>query len=157
MPEPIDHRVVLHIQAAIQAISVASGYYYDVVDANVKLDPDHGVETLDRPDVVPPIVLIEPRPDDFVYTPANQLRVVYGWRIHWFADADVTSDPSRVLTYARGCADVEKAIAVDVTRGGLAVDTRIVRREPDFGMAGSRVWAALDVDVIVHREFGSPA
>ena len=44
----------------------------------------------------------------------------------------------------------------DITRGDLAVDTRVVKREVDLRVEGTQVWAMVDLVVNVRRTFGQP-
>lgn len=156
MPEPIEYRVVLSIQAALQAITIAGGYHYDVVSAAVKLDPNVAVETLINPGGTRPLILIEVNPVEWEYQPAHRTKVRLPLTVHWVKDSTPTDDTSRMLAFFRGCADIEKAITVDITRGGLASDTRITRETFDTAVEGSRVWAQVEMTAHLHRTYGSP-
>lgn len=155
-PEPIELQVIQHLQAALQAITIAGGYHYDVAAAAVKLDPNQDVEALLAPGGARPFIVIDVAPETWQYEPASQVLLALPLTIHWVQDSDPTVDLSRLQTYLRGCADVERAIAVDVTRGGLAADTRIVKRVQNTEADGALVWAALDVEITVHRTYGAP-
>jgi hypothetical protein len=73
-------------------------------------------------------------------------------RVHWFGEGEATNDEElRQMAY-RAYADIEKAIAVDITLGQLAVDTRVVQRAAVFD--GSAVWVAVDLMVKVIRTYG---
>src|SRR6266542_3463204 len=126
--EPIEYQIVLDVQAALKNIAVANGYYFDVAALEVKLDPNHDVESLIKPDGPRPFLIVEVRPDEqWEYTSKPNIATFpLPLTIHWVSDTVPTVDESRLQTYFRGCADVEKAIAQDVTRGGRARDTLIV-------------------------------
>ena len=156
MPEPIEYRAILNLQAALQAIAIAGGYHYDVVDAAVKLDPNVAVEALLHPAGARPIVLIEVNPEKWQYAPAAQLKLAMPVTVHWVSDATPTDDASRMKTFFRGCADVEQAVAVEIGRGGLASDTRIVKRTFDTAVEGSQVSARIDLEIWLHRTYGAP-
>lgn len=156
MSEPREFLIVRDVQAALRAISVSAGAYTSVADAAVKLDPNASIEDLIRPDGPRPFVLIELKPDGWEYSPANQVRLTLPMVVHWVSESVPTDDKSRLQTYLRGCADVERALAVDISRGGLAYDTRITERTLDLSMPGSQVWAQIAIEVRVHREFGQP-
>lgn len=156
MPEPIDYQIVLNLQTALRAIAVADGYHYTVAAAAVKLDPNQSVETLVAPDGLRPFLVLEPLPERWEYQPANQLQMTLPVLIHWLQDSDPTADTSRLQTYLRGCADVERAIAQDITRGGLAVDTRIIKRTPETGVDGALVWAQIETEITICRTYGAP-
>jgi hypothetical protein len=156
MSEPREYQIVQSLQAALQAISVAGGYYFDVVATAVKLDPNQDVEDLIAPGGPRPFVVLELKPDTWEYTPAGQLRLAVKLAVHWVSDSTPTDDASRLQTFFRGCADVERAIALDISRGGLAVDTRITGRTLDLAVDGAQVWAVLDVEILTRRTYGSP-
>lgn len=156
MAEPIDYQIVTNLQTALRAMSVGSGYHYTVTSTAVKLDPNQGIESLIAPGGPRPIVILEVPPESWTYFPASQVRIAMAVTVHWVSDSTPTDDASRLQTYLRGCADVERAIAVDTTRGGLAVDTRIVKRTPEPVGDGSQVWASVDLEILVHRTYGQP-
>jgi hypothetical protein len=84
------------------------------------------------------------------------VRLVLPWTVHWVHESTPTSDDSRVQTYLRGCADIERAIAIDPGRGGRAIDTRIVKREFEAEVDGSQVWAMVDLAIALRRTYGQP-
>lgn len=157
MPEPIAYQIVLTLQQALQAIAVASGYHFDVAATAVKLDPNQDIESLIAPDGPRPFILLElpPQPPP-EYHPAGQIRQVLPVTVHWVSDAIPTDDTSRMLTFFRGLADVERAVAVDPTRGGLAVDTRIGQQSFDTAVDGAQVWAQIEIEISLHRTYGAP-
>jgi hypothetical protein len=54
-------------------------------------------------------------------------------------------------------ADVERALAADVTRGGYALDTRVVRREEMVAESGSPLGGVLiDVEILYRHADGNP-
>ena len=156
MSDPILYTIIRHLQTALGAMTVAGGYYYAVASAVVKLDPNHKVEDLIAPDGPRPFIVLEVKPEAWNYFPANEVRLVVPMTVHWIGASTPTEDESRLLAFTRGCADVERAIAVDTTRGGLAVDTRIVRCTIDDSTEGAQVWVMGDIDVRLYRTFGAP-
>jgi hypothetical protein len=156
VPEPIEYRAILNLQAALQAIAVAGGYHYDVADAAVKLDPNVATEPLLNPGGTRPFMYIELKDDKWDYAYKGEFKLFQRVRVHWVHDSTPTDDASRMQTFFRGCADVEKAIAVDIGRGGLASDTRIVKRAFDLATESSRVWAEIDIEIWLLREYGAP-
>lgn len=155
-PEPIEFQIVQNLQAALQAIAVAGGYHYDVAGAAVKLDPNQDIESLIAPGGARPFIVIEVTPETWQYQPASQVLMTIPVTVYWVTDSDPTSDPSKMQTFFRGCADVERAIAADVTRGGLAVDTRITKRELSKEIDGAQVWAVIDTEISLYRTYGAP-
>lgn len=156
MPDPIEFRIVQHQQAALQAIQTVDGYFHDVAAVAVKLDADHDVESLIGDQQLRPFVILELTPDSFIYRgTASRLRVQLPFTVHAVHDADLRDDASWLQTYLRLCADVERALVVDITRGGLAVDTRILTRE-FHAYGGQQVWAMLRGEIHVERVYGQP-
>src|SRR6185295_3748108 len=132
MPDPIEFRILQSLQTALRSISTGGGYHYTVTSASVKLDPNAGIEAALRPSGPRPLILIEYAPDRWAWKEKpNRVDLTMSVTIHWIADSDATDDDSRVKTFLKGCADVEKAITVDPGRGGLAVWTEIKRRTHD--------------------------
>ncbi len=155
MPEPIEYRIVQNLQAALLAITVTAGYHYDVAALAVKLDANHSVEDLIGDSALRPFYILEVLADRFTYQPANRVWVAMPITVHAVHDSDLTVDEDWVRTYFRLVADIEQAIATDLTRGGLATDTRVTSRE--FQMfTGSQVWAKVTGLINVPRAYGAP-
>lgn len=159
--DPIEFRIVQSIQTALKGIKTADGYHHTVKGWAVKLDPEHKVEDLiggANDPIGPPrpfIVLELPAAEEFQYFPSNQIRLAKPFVVHAINNSDPTEDDAKLRAFHRLCADVETAIAVDITRGGLAVDTRILgrqMREHD----GQEIWAQVAVQVNLHRTYGAP-
>ena len=167
--EPRDYRIALSLKAALQAVSVAAGYYYDVDNAAVKLDAEQGLEEVLNGTGPRPVVLIELRDDAREHEPANYIMYDRHYTVHWIHDptplADAvqgepspTTDGDRVLMFERGVADVERAVSRDTGRGGLAIDTRVENvRWNKAEEIGRLVWAEVDVTIKAEREYGVTA
>lgn len=156
MADPIDYLIVRDLQTALRGIAVSSGYHSTVAAVAVKLDPDQDVESLILPDGQRPLAILAVAPEAWDYAPANQVHITWPITVHWIADSDPTDDTSRMHAYLCGCADVERAIAIDSSRGGRAVDTRILKRAMDGSIGGAAVWAVIELEVSFHRTFGAP-
>lgn len=155
---PIAFAIAQNVQAALQAISVDGGYFYDVDADAVKLDPEHEVESRTAPDGPRPFVLIEVSSPTFNFAEARggEVHVTYAMAVHWVHDIDTTDDDALLTTFFRGLSDVERALTQDITRGGRAVDTRITSATlTPVGDAGI-CWAEIKVDVISWRTYGAP-
>ena len=157
MSSPIEYLAIRNLQTALQAITVAGGFYFNVTGAAVKLDPNVMVESLIHPGGPRPMVLIEVDPEAWEYEPASQLRLKLPLKVHWVSDATPTDDVSRMEMFFKGCADIEKAVAVDVSRGGYCSDTRIRRRTFDDAVDGTQVWAIVELELWVRRTYGQPS
>jgi hypothetical protein len=155
-PEPIEYQIVLNLQTALLAIAVAGGAHYNVAGGAVKLDPNQNVEALITPGGPRPFVLIEIKPERREYFPSSQLHLFRPIAIHWVSDSDATVDSSRLQVALRGVADVERAIALDITRGGLAYETRIVDTNLDAFPDHAEVWTVTETEIVLHRTYGEP-
>jgi hypothetical protein len=155
MSEPTEFLIVQNLQAALQAISVAGGYHHDLAALAVKLDPNQDVEALLGEEKKRPFIVLELTPDEWTYAPSKMVGVQMPATIHFVNDSDPTDDDSWLREYLCLCADAEQALAVDISRGGRAVDTRIDSREfQSFG--GAQVWAMVKTRILVRRQYGSP-
>lgn len=155
--EPIEYQVLTNLQAALQGIRIGNGYHYDVRGTAVKLDPNQDVESLiGGADAPRPFVLLEVLPERREYRPSLQIKITRPVTIHWVSESDPTRDSDRLQVFMRGCADVERAIVQDITRGGLAGDTRIEKTAFDAAVDGSQVWAQIDIEILMHRTYGQP-
>lgn len=155
MDEPIELRIVQNLQTALRDISVANGYHHDFLALAVKLDPNQDVESLIGDEGLRPFMILSLSPDAYDYFPAKQIRLLMPFVIHAVNNSDPKEDDSKLTTYLRLCADVEKAIVVDITRGELATDTRIFEREM-HEFDGQQVWAMVKGEIRVHRTYGEP-
>ena len=157
MPEPVELQILLNAQAALQAITTAAGYYLTVTPDAVKLDPDFAVESFIRASGVRPLIYLQPKPEEWRYVGMPQvLDLRWPLTVHWIQSTDASSDTARAEAFFRGCADVERALTQDVSRGGLAVDHRIVTRTFNLAEDGTEVWAEIETLVIVRRRYGQP-
>lgn len=157
MSEPISFRIVQDLQTALRAIASGSGYFNTVQSTAVKLDPNAAVDAIKAPGGPRPLALLQYNPEKWSYSPDGDVKLFMPIVVHWVQESDGADDDSKLKTFCRACADVEQAITADLSRGGLAADTRIVRQsynndEPD----GSRVWAQIELDVQLHRTYGRP-
>lgn len=157
MTEPLEFRIVQNLQTALRSISVANGYHHDIAPLAVKLDPNHDVESLIGDQALRPFLMLELLPDKYDYSEASagHVLLLIPFVIHAVNDTDPTDDDEMLKTYQRLCADVEQAIAEDITRGDLATDTRIFSREL-HEIEGQRVWAILTGEIREHRKYGAP-
>ena len=157
MPAPTEFRILQNLQNALKAITTGGGYHYSVAANAVKLDLNAGVEALVSPDGPRPFIVIELGAERWKYDESGQqVGLVLPWTVYWVHDSDPTQDDSLLETYYRGCADVERAVAIDVNRGGLAQATRVVDRTLDRRVGGSEVWAVVDGECWLRRTFGQP-
>jgi hypothetical protein len=156
MPEPIEYLIVKNLQAALAAISVGAGYFFTLAGTAVRLDPDRDIESMFEPTGPRPFIVLQVKPGPWEYFQAGELKRTLPVTVHWCSIAVPTDDDSRMKTFFRGCADIEKAVVADLTRGGLARDTQIVAAEQDLLIDGSQVWARVDLAIPLRRTYGQP-
>lgn len=155
MPEPREFRILQSLQTALRGIATADGYFHDVAAVAVKLDPNAEVETLIAEASGRPFIVLELRPDVWAYQPANRAQLTLPVTVHFVNDSNVADDDSFLKTITRLWADVETALAADITRGGDATDTRINGR--DFrSFDGGLAWAIVPLTITVNRSYGLP-
>ena len=157
MPDPIEYDIVLNVQTALRAISVAGGYFHDVATEAVSIDPADHIEVLTGALLHSPFLIVEiPPARRMRYMPASQLLEIVSIDITAAADAAQIDGTSRVLTFQKLAADVEKALTVDITRGQRVSDTRIVDKQMGMMVGAQRVIAIVQTEVRLHRQYGKP-
>jgi hypothetical protein len=156
MPEPIEYRIVQSLQTALRGISTASGYHHTVQALAVKLDPNVDVETLIGDEALRPFVILElpPATHGIKFAPKG-VEIRMPFIVHAVHDSDPTVDESWLQAFFRLCADVEQAVTADISRGGLAVSTKVVTPEP-VSFDGGLVWAKVTGEVLIVRTMGKP-
>lgn len=153
--DPLEFRIVQNLQTALRAIAEVDGYHHSVAATAVKLDPNVDVEDLLGGTALRPFIVLEVNPDAFDYKPSMRVDIRMPITIHAVHDSDPADDSSWLRTWLRLCADVEQAIAADITRGQLAVDTRALSREFQT-FNGQQVWAMVKTEVQIIRTYGAP-
>lgn len=146
--------IIKNIQAALQAISVASGYNYTVPAASVVYDPAVNLLGMNGADL--PFMVIEATPDGGKdYYPAEQLREIFRVNIYARIDVDSSDPTARATGWERLAQDIEKALTQDLTRGGNAVDTRLGVPSPFIGVGSNIVILLQPVEIRIYRSYGS--
>lgn len=167
MAEPYEYRVRAALKAAFQAIAVAGGFYYGVADGAVVLDPDADVEALLAPEAPRPLIIIEPDDEAWEYFASGEVIVRMPTMVTWVhtavPDTDVVfgtpapiDDDYRLKVFHRGVADLEKAIGLDPSLGGLVSDARITNRVWHPGRNGQEVVAQVTLELSSYRRYGQP-
>lgn len=166
MADPIQLRILQHLQASLRSIRVADGYTWTVKPERVFLDPINMLTAAgDCTDN--PIVAVEPTPNgERRFEPAEQLRDEF--EVTVMARVDTKgSDPDRRYTAALQLeADIERALVclpsqggtADITRGGLVSDTRLRKASVFFdgGATGQTVILVVPILMPIHRTYGVP-
>jgi hypothetical protein len=156
-PEPIEYQSVRNLQAALLAMTVVGGYHYDMNRVAVKLDPNQNIQDFILPDGPRPMMVVELGEETWDYEGARRLKLLQKLILHWINTSDATIDEDKLHVFFNGCADVERAITQDITRGGLVTDTKIRSRVLDQPPHdGSQVWAKVGIELLSHRTYGAP-
>lgn len=157
MAEAIEYQILLDVQATLQGISVAGGYHHDVAEDAVSMDPQDHMEIL-RPTLgLSPFFVIEVSPNRTIdYFQADQIREIIPIDITCATETEQTNKLDKLRAFERLCMDVEKALAVDVTRGGLVGHHQIENKQMGIMVGSERVIAIIETTVRLHRTYGEP-
>ena len=148
-------KVLAALIARFQAMTIAGAYHYDVKATSVVSDP---VNILTIPESELPFFLVEPSPSSREFWAGMRLKV----EAHFLVTARVMAnglDPLRKVQAGENLlGDLETAIGVDITLGGLVRDVRL--QEPDGPMVGmgtnNNVFVLADLAAIYTRTYGAP-
>lgn len=156
--DPVELQILVDLRDALRGITIAGGYFHEVQSDAVKLDPDVDVDALVHGGGARPFIYIEGGQESWRYEGMpNGVELQWPITIHWVHQVDdPTRDEARMEAFLKGVADVEKAITVDIGRGGLARDHRITSRRLALSEDGSQIWAVVDTVVTVKRRYGQP-
>ena len=158
MTEAREYLIVRNLQRALLAITVASGYHYGLTQAAVKIDPNTDLDQLLGDSALRPFAVVQVLPETWVVSGSrpSSADLTLPMSIHWVSQTTEATDEARLLTFYRGCADIERAIVSDRQRGGLAQDTIITGRTLERIDDGAQVWARIDIQIRTHRTYGVP-
>lgn len=161
MSTPVLLSVVLSLQTALQAISTASGYFNDLKASSVVLDatPLSAIP----PTEVPFLVighLVAPVERDWHRSRSGALGAIQDrWKITLEAviDAPGMGTARKLTALTNFEADVEKAVTVDLQRGGLALYTYVMQGTRYTGLANqNRCYIEIPIDVLLSRPYAQP-
>ena len=155
--DPLRQRIIAAIVAAMRANITGSDYHFPVLSSKqVTSDPTTNLLTWNGYDL--PMHVVEPTPDAVrEFYPATQIRDEFNLNITSRMDVSDTADPDlRMQTWEKLAADVERALAQDVTLGGLVYDVRVMPPRPFVGIGSPIVIVACPVSVRYHRAYGEP-
>jgi len=155
MSEPLDFQILANLKAALLAISIAGGYHYDVAAGAVKIDPATDLDALLAPGGPRPFYGIELGTDSKEYYPSDQMKVTRQFKVFVVHDSDPADDDDFMRVHLRCCADVEKAVRADASRGGIAMET-LITNATFVTLYAPKVWTEVDLDVTLYRTNGQP-
>ena len=143
------------LQAALQAISGGNYHYPLSAATQVTVDPGTQILSVQPGDL--PIYVIETTPDTVKdYQPAGQLREIVRVNVHARQDVD-PFDPSKKLEAMENLkADIEVAVNVDLTLGGLVTDVRLLSPADFVGMGSAITIVTQPIELRLYRAYGAP-
>lgn len=156
MPPAVDPRrlrVLKNLQTTLQGMTDPADYHFPVTHpSQVSLDPTLGLITgqagSDR------LIVIEPSPDGGKeYYPAEQLTEDFTVNIASRAAADAANPVARAEAWERLIADLEKRLTLDLERGGLACDTRLLAAQPFMAVGSNLVGVVQPVVMKIYRAY----
>ncbi len=156
LTNPRELLLLLNVQTALRAISTAAGYGWTVRADSVALDV---CNIFDVPVEHLPFFIVEPTDDgQRTFEPAMQLEDEFVATLTCRVDAKGEGADRRNTIGLQLAADIEKALTLDVERGGLAADTRL--RKPQIYSSASGEQTVIVVQRVVmklFRTYGVPA
>lgn len=143
------------ICAALRAMTTGGGYTYTVRAASVVRDP---VNILAVPDTNLPFFVVEPSPQgDTRYMPANQVQHDFAVLVTARITAPGIAPDRKSKAWERLIADLEKALTVDITLGGLCSDVRLGEPSPLTGVGPDNIVIVTQpLTVKLWRTYGRP-
>jgi len=146
----IREKILDNIKSTLEDIKASKGYYNTV--ASVQRWSQHGNNLVDVP-----CIIISSGPE----TKKPEPNPLYTCRWTVFIDAITRHDESSTEPTDRlinkMIADVEKALMVDITRGGYAMDTNLVNNVPFEAVEGQpNVGAVIEIDIVYQHKQSDP-
>lgn len=154
---PVVFRILQSIQAAVQGISTAGSYFYDVDPSSVVLDPVSLAAVM--PGQLPFVVCGDVIPGERVFASSRpvQIKDVFSVTLMWRVDADSTDAEARYRAGWNFVADLERALLTDPQRGALALYTYVQQSTVYVGEAGqAMVFGSTPAEVRLNRVYGQP-
>lgn len=149
------HQVIDAIVAALRAISGAE-YHYPLQSAKqVSDDPTTQLLTVNAYDL--PKYVVETTPEgtrDFY--PGSHMVEFMNLNVQGRYDVKDGDPTARATALENMAHDIEKALTVDVTLGGLVYDTRVMVPRGFVGLGSEIVILVQPVTVRIHRTYGEP-
>jgi len=141
--ETVRERILANIKTTLEGITVANGYNFDFTSGTVERWSMHGNSIVDIPMVV--ISAGDEEEHDAPY-PYEEC-VLHVYLDTFFVHAE--SDNVATDTYlSRLQGDIKQAVLIDGTRGGNAVDTKILGTTP-FETTEGQPYAGIIIEIAV--------
>lgn len=155
MTETLLYNALLTLQTQLQTISEESGFYYSVQPDAVSLDPNDVVSVVTGRQVKSPFLMLEFPASRVTHGRSDQMLESIPLNVIGFVLADLADPLSRLKSYERLCADVEKAIHANVRLDDQVLDTRLVSKQMIPVPATQRVMALMQFEVRTYRFYGA--
>ena len=125
--ETIRERILEHIKRTLEQISIEAGYYFDFTEKTVQRWSMHGNRMIDLP-----IVVISPGDEEETSLLNGFEECVMSVYLDvFFINSEGDDEEFSTDTYlSRLQGDIKKAVLIDYTRGGNAIDTDIAGTTP---------------------------
>lgn len=148
-------QILTAIADRLRTMTVAGGYHWTVKAEGVKTDPEN---ILTVPETELPVFLVEFARGQREFNAANQLESFVTVLITARAAASGLDPVRKVQLGENLLADIEKALTVDITLGGLLFDLRVQEPDPTFAGFGNvnTVIVLQEVECHWHRTYGAP-
>jgi hypothetical protein len=162
-------KAILDVQTSLQAIRIADGFNFDVKAASVVTDPV-AIDTVPLTEL--PYFVIGGGDEAFSldrdYTPSRYSKDIVRLPVWARGDAAGTSFVRKMTIWTQLLADIERALTgargsvskdTNITRGGVAIDTRLLTSEAPFIGLGTQsiVLVKQLVEIRLNpRPFGEP-
>lgn len=150
--------ILANLTTTLRGMTIAGGYHWDVKASSVVNDPVV-LETV-SPTELPFFYVSFAGGDgrrDYQMNRILKERIAF-IIVGRMPNANGLADDRKLETYANGVADLEKAIAVDISRGGHAIDTQLA--QPDEPLVGigqqNMVIVVQRLTVLTRRTYGKP-
>lgn len=152
---PRRKQIIEALATRLRAITGAEYHYPVSHESQVTVDPTVNLMTSDGYDL--PLYQIEPTPDGTKeYYPADQMREFFELNIHSRYDAKDADAAARMTVWENLAHDIEKAVNVDYTFGGLVYDARLGVPRPFVGVGSNMVILIQPISMRLHRTYGAP-
>jgi hypothetical protein len=152
MSTPILQSIWDSLATALRAINTTAGYHYTVPSGAVYQD----MVNVQLAPLAPCIVIGPSEGGSREFKPSMRVRERIVFALEARVDADGTDVDRKAEAYAKFLADIEKALTVDITRGGLAARTLLRRPVGPFMGFGqqAQVLFSQEVEVDLVRTYG---
>lgn len=153
---PFRERIIQNVATTLRTINGGTTYFNTVKTGSVVADPN--VNIMNVPITELPYIIVEPTASGTrFYQPASLIKNLFQVLITARQDATGIDLDRKMKTWERMYHDIETALLVDRTRGGIAYDTRIDEPAPAADVGPGQM-TLLVVPVTIHyiRTFGRP-